>query len=284
VRLVSVQRYKLTITYRGTRYHGWQTQQPSQHWTRLNPVTPANPDAPPAPPTVQQLITNALQHVVGHPVNLCGSSRTDSGVHAKGQVAHFDTPMIQIPQEGLRRAVNARLPDDILVRTIEPVSQAFHVAKNTIAKRYQYFVWNAPDRHVMLGDLAFHRSHKLNLNAMREAATYFVGDIDMHALSKPGHGRANTIRTVTECSVSARGPRVVIGVTGNGFLWNTVRIIAGTLVEIGIGRLPVSCVPTAIAARERQLAGPTAPPHGLYLHWIQFAPTTEHANNFDADE
>ena len=127
----------------------------------------------------------AIGSVVGHPVVVVGSSRTDAGVHAKGQVAHFDTDQIQIAPEGLRRAMNHRLPTDILVRDIEPVSDSFDAITAAAAKRYQYFIWNAPDRNPFFPDLCWHRWQTLDVSAMRVAANYFEGEHDFWRAS-PG--------------------------------------------------------------------------------------------------
>lgn len=259
------QRYKLTLAYRGTRYHGWQ-------WQAANPLTWKGP-APAAGegiPTIQEAVSKTIQGVVGHPVALVGSSRTDAGVHAKGQVAHFDTDQIQIPAEGLRRAVNARLPEDVLIRAIEPVDDSFDAIASTVSKRYQYFVWNTDDRPVFFADLAWHRWQRLDAEAMSAAAAVLVGEHDFASFAKPGHGRENTVRRVLSCDVSRRGPRLVIGVEGTGFLWNMVRIIVGTLVDVGLGRFSPTDVAGMLAARDRRSAGGTAPAHGLYLQWIKF--------------
>lgn len=264
-RLVSpVQRYKLTLAYRGTHYHGWQEQGFSHTWKGDKPEDGRGP------PTIQELLRKALEGVVHHPVVVTGSSRTDAGVHAKGQVAHFDTPMVQIPPEGMRRGTNSRLPDDVLITKIEAVPASFHSILSTAEKRYQYVVWNHFNRPPFFGELVFHRFQPLNIAAMQQAAAALVGEHDFASFAKPGHGRSTTIRTVHDCTVHARGPRVVIGVRGSGFLWNMVRIIAGTLVEIGLGRFGPDAVPGMLAARDRRAAGPTAPAQGLYLQWVRF--------------
>ena len=260
------QRYKLTIAYRGTRYHGWQHQ-------GVNPITWKG-EMPPLGqgiPTVQEVLSRTIRGVVGHEISLVGSSRTDSGVHAKGQVAHFDTDQLQIPPEGLRRAVNARLPDDILVSAIAPVPQTFDAISSTLSKRYQYFIWNAPDRPVFFPDLAWHRWQELNVEEMSAAAGRLAGEHDFASFAKPGHGRENTVRRVLACGISKRGPRLVIGVEGTGFLWNMVRIIVGTLVEVGLGRFSARDLDAVLEAKDRTAAGGTAPPHGLFLQWIRFA-------------
>ena len=259
------QRYKLVVAYRGTRYHGWQ-QQPAMDTFKG--------DAPPAGegiPTVQAELSKALVSVLNHPVAVVGSSRTDAGVHAKGQVAHVDTDQLQIPREGLRRAVNARLPSDILVRQIKPVPDAFDAVRSTTSKRYQYFIWNHADRPCFFPDLAWHRWQRLDIEAMQAAAAHFAGRHDFATFARPGHGRENTVRTVFACDVTFRAPKLVVAVEGSGFLWNMVRIMVGTLVEVGLGRYAAADVPAMLAARDRRAAGSTAPPHGLYLQWIRFA-------------
>src|SRR5205809_4915432 len=184
------QRYKLTLAYRGTRYHGWQ-KQPMLESYRGDPPPPGE-----GIPTIQEVLSRAIQSVVRHPIQLVGSSRTDAGVHAKAQVAHFDTDQIQIPSEGLRQAVNARLSSDILIRSIEPVPDAFDAIKSTRSKRYQYFIWNAPDRPVFFADLAWHRWQRLDTETMSDAASVFVGEHDFASFARPGHGRESTIRAI----------------------------------------------------------------------------------------
>lgn len=260
-----VQRYKLTIAYRGTAYHGWQHQDANAFYQGPPPAQGQGI------PTIQEKVTRAIVSVVGHPVGLVGSSRTDAGVHAKGQVAHFDTDQLQIPPEGLRKAVNSRLPPDILLRTLEPVPPSFDAVSGTRSKRYQYFVWNTPDRPVFFPDLAFHRWQTLDILAMRAAAAHLVGTHDFASFAKPGHGRLSTVRTVLDCQVACRPPRLVIGVEGTGFLWNMVRIIAGTLIEVGIGRFGPEQIPAMLQAKDRRAAGSTAPAHGLYLQWIRYS-------------
>lgn len=258
-----MQRYRLTIAYRGTNYHGWQQQ----------PLLPTYKGDAPAPghgiPTIQETVQRAVASVVNHPVTLVGSSRTDAGVHAKGQIAHFDTDQVQIPIEGLRQAVNSQLPPDILIREIEPVAESFDAITCTVRKRYQYYIWNAPDRSVFFNELAWHRWKHLNLWAMRDAAAVLVGEHDFASFARPGHGRDNTVRTIFSLDVSWRGPKVIIAVEGSGFLWQMVRIIVGTLVEVGISRATPDEVKAMLNAKDRTAAGPTAPPHGLYLQWIQ---------------
>ncbi len=278
----AIQRYKMTIAYDGTAYYGWQRQAISDTWKGPGVINGTLP-------TVQGEIEKALREVVQHPVGICGSSRTDGGVHAKAQVAHFDTHMTQIPMEGLRRGINSRLPDDIVIKKIEAVGPEFNAIGCAVRKRYQYAIWNHPDRNPFAHRFTFHRFFSLDVNLMKQGAQRLVGLHDFTSFARPGHLRTTTVRRVLECSVSQRGPLLVIGVTGTGFLWNMVRIIAGTLVETGMGRRTPESLSDALLAKDRNAAGPTAPPEGLYLQWIAFAATeklalAEKADNSDQSD
>jgi tRNA pseudouridine38-40 synthase len=260
---MQTQRYKLVVAYRGTRYHGWQRQAANEFYKGETPAEGAGI------PTIQEELTRALVTVVRHPIKVVGSSRTDSGVHAKGQLVHFDTHLSQIPVDGIRRAANARLPDDILVRSVEAAPLGWDAIASTVSKRYQYLIWNADDRPCFTPDLAWHRWQPLDVEAMREAARVFVGTHDFASFARPGHKRENTFRTVLACDVARRGPRLVVAVEGTGFLWNMVRIIVGTLVEVGYWRYRPEAVKGMLEAKDRRAAGSTAPAHGLYLQWVK---------------
>ncbi len=254
--VAETQRYKLTLAYRGTRYHGWQRQ-----------VLPGGEELP----TVQNALRLALQRTVGHPVNVLGSSRTDAGVHARGQVAMFDTKHTRFPPQSIVASVNAKLPDDIVATGIEPVSDAFDAIGSTREKAYRYTIHNGQCRDPFLADVEmFFPIYKpLDANAMRAAAGRLVGTHDFAGFCKPGHGRESTVRTITRCDATRDGERVFIDVAGTGFLWNQVRIIAGTLLRIGSGGRPAEWVDELLAARDRHVSGPTAPAHGLCLMWIR---------------
>jgi tRNA pseudouridine38-40 synthase len=262
-KIVPTQRYKLSLAYRGTNYHGWQAQALTENY-KGEPIAEGA-----GIPTIQEVVSRAVVSVVRHPIVLSGSSRTDAGVHAKGQLAHFDTDQTQIPVEGLTRAIDAALPEDISVRALEPVADSFDAITSTVSKRYQYAIWNHAQRPNFFADLVWHRWQKLDVESMREAAARFVGEKDFASFARPGHGRANTVRTMLSCDVSRRGAMLVIGVEGTGFLWNMVRIMVGTIVEVGLGRYGAEKVDEMLSARDRRAAGPTAPPHGLYLQWIR---------------
>lgn len=255
-------RIKATIAYNGARFYGWQIQRPSNTWKQPLPKDGYLR-------TVQGEVTRAVGRIVGHPTNVTGASRTDTGVHAKAQIAHFDTTSEHIPLEGMRRAINARLPDDVVIRSLEPVRYDFDSIFHAVHKRYQYLVWTDEDRSPFLEHQAFHRWKPLDVLAIREAAAHFVGTHDFSSFCRPGHGRDTTIRTVTGFDVSQRGPLLVLGVSGTGFLWNQIRIMVGTLLEVGIGRFTPDDIPRMMAERDRRRSGSTAPPQGLYLQWIE---------------
>ena len=252
----AIQRYKLTLAYRGTRYHGWQRQ-----------VPPGGEELP----TVQNELRLALQRTLGHPVNVLGSSRTDAGVHARGQVAMFDTPHLRFPPQSILQSANAKLPEDIVITEIRPISQKFDAIASTIDKGYRYAINNADQRDPFTADveLFLPKYKPLDAAAMHAAAQKLVGTHDFAAFCKPGHGRETTVRTINSCDVTRQGDRVSIDVAGTGFLWNQVRIIAGTLARIGVGGRPVEWVDKLLAAMDRHVSGPTAPAHGLCLMWIR---------------
>lgn len=270
-----LQRYKLVVSYRGTAYHGWQTQGFPASWKGLRPKSASGL------PTVQTMMNLAVREVVRHPVKCVGSSRTDTGVHAKGQVVHFDTHLTQIPMVGLMRAINHQLPPDILIRSIEPVPATFDAIDSTISKRYQYAVWNHEDRPVFQCDLYCHRWQPIDIQRMRDAAQHLVGTHDFASFCKPGHKRLTTVRTVSAIDVTRRGPLIVIGIEGGGFLWNQVRIMAGTLIDVGEGNFEPDEVARMLEQKDRRRGGKTAPAHGLYLQWVK---SREAAPNKDANE
>ena len=254
-------RFKLTLAFRGTRYHGWQRQLVVTEEGEEGDL-----------PTVQNELRLALQRVVGHPVTVTGASRTDAGVHALGQAAMFDTIRVAIPPDRVRLAVNAKLPDDIVVHTVEPVAGDFEVIGDTIEKAYRYEIHNGELKDVFASDLAFHlppRPAPLDVERMNEAARHLVGEHDFASFAKPGHGRETTVRTITSLAVAREGERVRIEVAGTGFLWNQVRILAGTLMRVGTGHIEADAMPEILAARDRQASGPTAPACGLYLLWVR---------------
>lgn len=248
-----LRRYKLLIAYDGSAFHGWQKQEP--------------PDAPPLR-TVQGVLHDAMIRLFKQPINLVGASRTDSGVHARGQVAHFDAQS-RVPVERMAMAINSRLPDDIEVLEASEADPNFDAIRQAVTKQYTYTIHNTERRPLGLRHMVYHYWQTLDAERMNAAARRLVGEHDFEGFSAAGHGRESTRRTIHRCEVKRDGGKVVITVEGNGFLWNMVRIIAGTLLEVGRGRFEPQRIDEILATADRQLAGPTLPPNGLCLEWIR---------------
>jgi tRNA pseudouridine38-40 synthase len=256
---VAQRRIKLTVAYDGTDFRGWQKQHP--------------PDEPPLR-TAQGVLEQAVRHVVREEVSVHGASRTDSGVHAVGQVAAFDTKS-EMDVDRFAPAISSRLPDDIRVLDAEEVTDAFNVIGDVQDKSYQYRV--AFGRREAHQRPLFDRHHlawvpwDLDVDAMNAAAALLVGQHDFSSFTRLNHGRESTVRSVHTCDVEFPASQVAsITVSGEGFLWNMVRIIAGTLVEVGAGRRTLDSVKAALVAGDRSSAGVTMPPEGLSLQWIRY--------------
>lgn len=256
-----MRRYRMTVTYDGSDFCGWQEQRP--------------PTGEPLR-TVQGVLTATMHRVLGQPVVIRGASRTDSRVHAIGQVAHFDAAT-RIPLHRLAKAINSRLPEDVEVRDVVPVDPAFDAISHAIAKQYRYRIWTSPHRPLHLRRAVWHCWTPLDRSAMADAAARLEGEHDFAAFAAAGHGRQSTVRRIDRCEVipSPGDPVLSEGelhvvVSGNGFLYNMVRIIVGTLTEIGRGRWGPEHIDTLLADRDRANAGPTAPPQGLILQWVRY--------------
>lgn len=233
--------------------------------------------------TVQSVVEYAARQVIRSPIVLIGASRTDAGVHARGQVAAFTCSADGgrtggwPPERGLEplnRAINSRLPADVVITNVELADDNFDPIHGAVRKAYSYTISNTPQRPLWNRRTAMHVYQPLDVDAMNAAAPRLVGEHDFAAFAAAGHGRKTTTRTVFSCSVrrSQSDPHaIVIDICGSGFLWNMVRIIGGTLVEIGKGRMPAERIDEAIATGDRRKAGPTLPPTGLCLEWIQYA-------------
>jgi len=252
-------RYKLTVAYDGTNFHGWQKQHPPGE----EPLR-----------TVQDVLEAAVREVMREAVNVIGASRTDAGVHARGQVAAFSAES-RMPGKRLRMAVNSRLPADVQVRRIQVVPADFAPIGDCTSKGYQYRLAFGR-RHAALKPL-FDRhittwtAYDLDVDRMQSAARHLVGQHDFGSFTRVHHGRESTVRTVFACAVEQVATRrVVIDVSGNGFLYNMIRIIAGTLLEVGRGALEPDAIPDILAMKERTAAGPTLPPEGLCLMWVKY--------------
>lgn len=238
---------KLTIEFDGTAYHGWQSQ--------VNAVT------------VQDTVTAAVNALTGEDCSLSGSSRTDAGVHALGFVCNFHTKSA-IPADKFAFALNTLLPEDIVIKGSEEVPDDFHARFSAKGKTYKYLIYNSVFPTALLRDRAYHIYYPLDITAMQEAAAQFVGTHDFYAFSAAGGSVKTTVRTITAATVTRLNQDdnlIAFYITGDGFLYNMVRIIAGTLIEVGIGKLKPDDIPKLISGLDRRKAGRTAPAHGLYL-------------------
>ncbi len=249
----------MIVAYDGTDFHGWQTQN--------------RPDKP-SLRTVQEVMQKAAIQVMREPVTLIGSSRTDSGVHAKGQVATFSSTN-EIKPDKLIMGLNSWLPDDVQVRAIDVVDERFNPIDDCTSKGYRYTLAHGCSNPLRkpLFDRRFmsHTAFELDPDLMNEGATFFEGEHDFAGFTKLNHGRESTVRTINRCAVQSQGESVIeIDVEGAGFLWNMVRIIAGTLLEVGRGRFKPDDIPDIIASGDRKRAGKTLPAHGLSLEWVSF--------------
>jgi len=255
-----MRRIALRIAYEGTNFHGWQRQEPP---------------GLPALRTVQGEVTRALVEVMRAPIHCQGASRTDSGVHAQAQVAAF-TADCRVPLQRIPAALNARLPEDIRIMSAWHVPDDFDPVRNALAKCYRYEI---ACRHPFMARLPFDRKfvyalmYALDVDRMRAAAMALIGEHDFKGFAHSQHGRECTVRTIYSCEVNTMpDDRVVIDVSGSGFLYNMVRIIAGTLVEVGRGRIDPAQMPAIVASSDRSRAGPTFPANGLQLRWIYYPP------------
>jgi len=254
-RAVQTQRYKLTLAYDGTLFHGWQRQHP--------------PDREPLR-TVQGVLENTLRDLLRQPITTLGASRTDAGVHAKGQVAQFDAAQ-PIPVDRLPLALNSRLPEDMEVRDAAIAHEHFDAINDPIGKRYRYRIWNTDPRPLQLRHMVWHCWNALDVDTMNDAAQRLVGMHDFAGFAAANHKRKSTVRTIHNCWVERHDPELHVVVEGDGFLYNMVRILAGTLAEVGRGYWRPDHIDRVLESTDRRMAGPTLPPQGLCLEWIRYA-------------
>ncbi len=240
----------LTISFDGTAYCGFQVQR--------NAVS------------VAQCVQDAIERVTGVRSDIKGCSRTDAGVHANMFCISFrtDTPM---SCDRLRRALDAVLPDDIAANSVEEVPDDFHARYSCAAKRYVYKIWNSSAKSPFYRGLALHYPRPLDAVLMDRAAAHFKGTHDFAGFCSSGSSVGDTVRTIYECHVVRSGELVTLSITGDGFLYNMVRIIAGTLIAVSEGKLAPEDIPAVIASRDRGRAGDTARPHGLYLDRVYYS-------------
>ncbi|GAB5615559.1 tRNA pseudouridine(38-40) synthase TruA [Faecalimonas canis] len=244
-----MKRVKLTIAYDGTNYCGWQIQ--------------------PNGITIEEVINKALSKLTGENVVVIGASRTDSGVHAMGNVAVFDTETT-IPADRIAMAVNRILPEDIVVVKSEEVVSDFHPRYCNCEKTYEYHIVNTripiPTKRLT----NYFVSYELDIDKMREGAAYLVGEHDFASFCNIKTDVDSTVRTVKELEILKNGDEITIRISGNGFLYNMVRIIVGTLIRVGRGFYQPEQVKEILEAKNRKAAGVTAPPHALMLMEIRY--------------
>jgi len=244
-------RYKLTLAYEGTDFHGWQRQ--------------------PGVRTVQGTVEDVARRVLREPLTVVGASRTDAGVHALGQVAHMSLRRA-LSAEAVQRALSQRLPADVTVVRAEEAACGFHATIHAVCKQYRYRIYADRARPVetLANRFAWHVWWPLDAEAMQKAAEVLVGRHDFAAFASAGSPRPDTVRTVTRLAVFRTGREVQFEVEGDGFLYNQVRNMVGTLVEVGRAHWPAERVAEILASRDRTQAGPTAPPQGLCLEWVRY--------------
>jgi len=246
---MAIRKIKLTVQYDGSRYSGWQTQ--------------------PGKKTIQGELVEALSNLVGTRIPVHGASRTDAGVSAMGQVALFEIDC-PIPTKNFPNALNGRLPRNIVVTSAEEVPPKFDLLGDVKSKLYRYTIYTGRYRPVLKLNRCWHLHKKLDVAAMNNAAQLLVGTKDFKSFASAADKRESSVRTIFRCEVTVEDKRIYIDVEGNGFLYNMVRNIVGTLVEIGVGKWKPEKINEILEARRRTAAGRLAPPQGLCLMWIRY--------------
>jgi tRNA pseudouridine38-40 synthase len=245
-------KFKLTLAYDGTAYEGWQVQKIGIG--------------------VQQKVEEALAKLFPSQPRVHSSSRTDTGVHALGMVAHFEVPGAECKMSArkLALALNAWLPEDIRVLAAVRARSRFHARFDATGKQYRYFVWNHPAMNPLLRRTAWHIPRPLDRRAMRRAAPMFLGKHDFQSFAaNPGYAKESTVRTLTTCEFKQSGRLLTFIIEGDGFLYKMCRGIVGTLVQVGLGKFPADQIKSMLAKKDRRVAGMTAPALGLVL-WKVF--------------
>lgn len=240
---------KLTIEYDGKDFNGWQKQP-----NKLN---------------IQGNIEKVISEITKEEIELIGSGRTDAGVHAIGQVANFKTNS-NIPIEKFAIAINSRLKKSIIIKKAEEVPERFHSRYNCKKKTYRYIINNSDMGSAIYRNLEYNIKMPLDLENMKKASKYFEGEHDFSAFKASGTSSKSSVRTIYSADVKKENERIIIELTGNGFLYNMVRIISGTLVEVGLGKIRPEEIEDIIDSKNRQMAGKTLPPYGLYLVEVNY--------------
>lgn len=218
---------------------------------------------------IQGEIERAIYNITKEEVDLIGSGRTDAGVHALGQVANFKTNS-QISIEKIPLAINSQLKNSIVIKEAEEVDERFHSRYNAKHKTYRYIINNSKCGTAIYRNLEYSYPFKLDVEKMKQASKYFEGEHDFKAFKSSGTSSKNSVRTIYKAIVKQEGEKIIIELTGNGFLYNMVRIISGTLLDVGLGKIRPEEIPEIIESKDRQRAGKTLPAHGLYLVEVKY--------------
>ncbi len=242
--------YKMTVQYDGTKYNGWQRQGNT-------------------PNTIQGKLEDILSRMSGHKVEIHGSGRTDKGVHAMGQVASFKLETEKTDAE-LQSYINRYLPEDIAVTELSQAEERFHARLNAKKKTYMYRIQNSSVHNVFENRYMFLSEETLDVEKMQSAAGLFLGEHDFLGFSSVKRSKKSTVRTISDISVERMGDEVRILVSGNGFLYNMVRIISGTLLEIGMGERDADSIERVFETKNREMAGVTLPGKGLTLVSVEY--------------
>lgn len=240
---------KLVIGFDGTRYEGWQSQRNQK--------------------TIQEIFEKILARILKEKIQVVSSSRTDSGVHALGLVAGFRTQSV-LPDAKIKNALNFYLPRDILVKSAGTVRSGFHARYHAKSKIYRYSIWMSRTRPLFEAPRVLWLPHRLDLRRMKKAAAHFKGRHDFSAFQDSGDEKASTIRTLKRLAIRRKKELIQIDVEGDGFLRHMVRIIVGTLIEAGKGKLEPEAIPAILQSKDRKKAGPTAKAMGLTLLQVRY--------------
>ena len=244
-----MKRVKLIVAYDGTNYHGWQTQ--------------------PNAVTIEEVLNHHLSELLKEEIKVIGASRTDAGVHALGNVAVFDSSA-RMPADKISYALNTRLPEDIRIQDSCEVPSDFHPRFQKTTKTYEYRILNRrfPDPTRRLNSFFYY--YPLDVVKMQEASLYLVGEHDFKSFCSNKRMKKSTVRRMDQIGIHTDGTKVVFTYTGNGFLYNMVRILTGTLLEVGLGKRRPEEMKAVLEARNREAAGATAPPEGLFLMQVEY--------------
>ncbi len=241
---------KFKVSYEGTRYQGWQKQDSMEN-------------------TLQGKLETLISRMCNEKIAVQGSGRTDAGVHARGQIVNFHTNST-MPIEDMMKYMNMYLPEDIVVVDIDEVSERFHSRLNAKAKKYVYRVWNSSVPNVFWRRYVYMVEDTLDIESMRKAAMYFLGEHDFKSFTSNKKGKKSTIRRIDSITIEKEGDMITFTFIGNGFLYHMVRILVGTLLEVGEGKRSADNIPEVMAAKDREKAGMLVPGKGLMLDEVYY--------------